>query len=379
MPKNLPHSQPQARRSASGGWIAGVGALLGLFAATPALAQPAQFALVIGNAAYAAGPALPPLPGCLSSARQVAAALRTLGFEVVQRLDTSRGEADAAVAAFARRLRASPGSVGVAYVCGHVVTFNSRPFLLPVSASLARETDVLAQGLLARGVVEALLRGEARAGLVVLDGIAPSGADAVMASLPALAEPAGPAGVGMVAAATDATSNGTRLAAALEASFAGPRVLLADVLAGLRQRVPDGLVILSRPANPGYLAGEPAVVVAAPAPVVAVPRPASAAPATLPAPAPPPVIAAVPVPTRAPAVPAPQPAALILPDEGAMTDAGRRRVQQALAAMGYYIGAPDGQFGPNTRAAIRRFQFEIGATLTGTLTSAQASGLVAGR
>lgn len=59
-----------------------------------------------------------------------------------------------------------------------------------------------------------------------------------------------------------------------------------------------------------------------------------------------------------------------------MTDADRRRVQAALSRMGYYAGLADGVFGPNTRAAIRRFQFELGAELTGTLTSSQASRLV---
>ena len=367
--------------------MTGMGALLALFLAAPALAQPtqpAQFALVIGNATYSAGPILPPLPGCLASARRVAAALRTLGFEVVQRLDAGRGEADAAVATFARRLRAAPGSVGVAYVCGHVIAFNSRPFLLPVSATLARETDVLTQGLLARGLVDALLRGEARSGLVAFDGIAPSAALPVMTSFQALAEPAGPAGVGMVAAVTDSAGEGTPLALALEASLVGPRVLLADVLEALRVRTSDGLAILAAPATPRYLAGEPVAVAEAPPPPPMVPVPglAPVARPTIPQPTPPLIIAAVPVPVPAPAAPAtaaPQPAELTVPDEAAMTDADRRRVQQALAAMGYYIGAPDGQFGPNTRAAIRRFQFEIGANLTGTLTSAQASRLVAGR
>jgi peptidoglycan hydrolase-like protein with peptidoglycan-binding domain len=59
-----------------------------------------------------------------------------------------------------------------------------------------------------------------------------------------------------------------------------------------------------------------------------------------------------------------------------MTAEDRRRVQQALSRMGYYAGQADGVFGPNTRAAIRRFQFEIGAEMTGTLTGAQATRLL---
>lgn len=59
-----------------------------------------------------------------------------------------------------------------------------------------------------------------------------------------------------------------------------------------------------------------------------------------------------------------------------MTEADRRRVQQALARMGYYAGQADGAFGANTRAAIRRYQFELGAELTGMLTPAQAGRLL---
>jgi peptidoglycan hydrolase-like protein with peptidoglycan-binding domain len=62
-----------------------------------------------------------------------------------------------------------------------------------------------------------------------------------------------------------------------------------------------------------------------------------------------------------------------------MSLADRRRVQAALAVLGYYDGRVDGQFGQETRAAIRRFQHEIGAEMTGRLTSEQASRLVAGR
>ena len=59
-----------------------------------------------------------------------------------------------------------------------------------------------------------------------------------------------------------------------------------------------------------------------------------------------------------------------------MTVADARDVQIALARLGYYDGRIDGVFGPETRAAIRRWQHEIGAELTGTLTGAQATRLV---
>jgi len=61
-----------------------------------------------------------------------------------------------------------------------------------------------------------------------------------------------------------------------------------------------------------------------------------------------------------------------------MSDADRRRVQSALARLGYYDYIVDGIFGPETRAAIRRFQHEIGDQMTGRLNSDEATRLVNG-
>ena len=60
-----------------------------------------------------------------------------------------------------------------------------------------------------------------------------------------------------------------------------------------------------------------------------------------------------------------------------MTQADRRRIQDALMHLGYYDGDIDGTFGPDTRAAIRRFQHEIGADMVGRITPAQSARLLA--
>ncbi len=59
-----------------------------------------------------------------------------------------------------------------------------------------------------------------------------------------------------------------------------------------------------------------------------------------------------------------------------MTDADRREVQSALVRLGYYDSPVDSLFGPETRAAIRRYQHEIGAEMTGRLTAEEATRLV---
>jgi peptidoglycan hydrolase-like protein with peptidoglycan-binding domain len=59
-----------------------------------------------------------------------------------------------------------------------------------------------------------------------------------------------------------------------------------------------------------------------------------------------------------------------------MSEANRRQIQEALHRVDYYRGPVDGIFGPLTRAAIRRFQREIGADITGYLTAEEANRLV---
>ncbi len=123
-----------------------------------------------------------------------------------------------------------------------------------------------------------------------------------------------------------------------------------------------------------------------PAPAAAVPSaPSGTAPPTTPSAPPAPITAAppagpsVPLPAAPPAPTAAAPAAPLpsaLPAEAAMTAADRRQVQEALRRLDYYKGPVDGIFGPLTRAAIRRFQQNIGSDATGYLTADQANRVV---
>jgi len=62
--------------------------------------------------------------------------------------------------------------------------------------------------------------------------------------------------------------------------------------------------------------------------------------------------------------------------QAVLTEADRRRVQVALQRLGYYSGGVDGVFGPESLAAIRRFQHELGAEMSGRLTAEQAARLL---
>jgi hypothetical protein len=66
-----------------------------------------------------------------------------------------------------------------------------------------------------------------------------------------------------------------------------------------------------------------------------------------------------------------------MPAEAGVSEADWRQAQQALHHLGYYKGHVDGSFGPLTRAAIRRFQQDIGAESTGFLTAEELTRLLA--
>jgi peptidoglycan hydrolase-like protein with peptidoglycan-binding domain len=68
-----------------------------------------------------------------------------------------------------------------------------------------------------------------------------------------------------------------------------------------------------------------------------------------------------------------------MPAEAAMSDTSRRQVQETLHRLRYYQGPVDGIFGPLTRAAIRRFQQDIGTKPTGSLTADEANCVVTSR
>jgi hypothetical protein len=301
-------------------------------------AQPARKALVIGNGTYAA---LPHIPACLQSAHAVAAALRAQGFDVVEREDVSSGGTDAAIGEFAQELAAAPGAAAFVYSCGYTTSFNDRSFLLPVSARITRPADVLTQGILIKSVLDAIAHGSTGPSFVALDALpAPDGPASFQVQTDL------PDSLGLIVVSQPKPPDGpTPLATALVAELKSPQIQTGTLLQHLRQQLGNSnalaLSAVHPPTAPGSLVGAP--------------RPAPAA-------------AAAPL--------APQPT---LPAEEQMTDADRRRVQTALARLGYYDGKVDGIFGPDSRAAIRRYQHELGAEMSGRLTAAQASRLVTGQ
>jgi hypothetical protein len=316
-----------------------------------ARSESSRIALVITNSQYANFPAV---SRCAPAAAMVRDILRAKGFEVMERNNLGRGEFDTAIGLLARRVGAAPPTVAVMYYCGYAADFNNRSFLLPVSAVLTRDNDLLSQGILVKSVVESLRRAPDSAGLVLLDVFQPP--DAPSGRMGQLAEHLPTSSFAVIAAGNEPNGEGaTALALGLRDELSVTDAGVNSVTNGLRRR----------------LAKEPV-----PAQVVA--ATADAALAAEKRSAPPPIASIAPPPPA----PLPQPSFKTAPpqhamvDEDQMSDSDRRQVQTVLANVGYYSGRIDGTFGPETRAAIRRYQFEIKAELTGHLTAEQATRLV---
>jgi pyruvate/2-oxoglutarate dehydrogenase complex dihydrolipoamide acyltransferase (E2) component len=351
-------------RSAFAHWRHGLWSLACLLMLAPDSGASAagRLALVIGEAAYNT---LPGEPACIVSAQTIAARLRTLGFDVIARNDASNGETSAMLIDLAHRAASAVRPTLVIYFCGHAVEFDGRVFLLPVNAVLDHPSDALAEGIPAQSLLDIAGRGT-RVGLTVLDVYAQRHAQSnAPAALPtSLTGRTPPSGHIVVAAnETAAAATATPLAQSLSAALAKPPVDLDNVLAVIRKDLADSGVAFAASGS-----GNGMTLIAAAAPSAAPPQPATSQP-TAASTSPPP-----------PAIPAAEPAApaVGLPTEQQYSVLDRRRVQAALRLLGYYKNAVDGVFGPQTRAAIRRYQHDAGVPETGTLTPDEANRLVAG-
>lgn len=318
--------------------IAAVAQLAACVAALPAAADAPPRALVIGNAAYAS---LPPLPACTASANTVSSALSRAGFSVTVRKDLSNGQMGAAINDFAD----APGAAALVYICGYAAGYEGRMFLLPVPAQMQRATDALTEGVLARFVARSM---DERPGtnLVLLDSAAmPDAASppTLATAFPADREPS----TGFAAAYGAMSGNAaSSMAMGIVSALMPATVTTADVMAGIRtalRQTPGTDYQVLAPGDAWIIKG-------------------AAKPPDAP-PAPPPAAAA----------PAADPGAITLAAPG---PARLRQIQAALKTLGYYDGGVDGLPGAETLAAIRRYQHELHAAMTGQLTDDQARHLL---
>ena len=108
-----------------------------LLLAVPAMATERRVALVIGNSSYSNAPVL---PNTVNDARDMAASLRKVGFEVVDGVNLDKRGMDQAVTRFARL--AQDADAVMFYYAGHGFQFNGENYLVPVEARVEDEISV---------------------------------------------------------------------------------------------------------------------------------------------------------------------------------------------------------------------------------------------
>jgi uncharacterized caspase-like protein len=110
--------------------------MLGASAGAPAHADK-RIALVIGNGAYQNAPQLPNPP---NDARDVADALKRIGFDVIVGLDFDKAKMDEAEIHFSRSARNA--DVAMFYYSGHAMQFAGTNYLVPTDAVLMDGSDL---------------------------------------------------------------------------------------------------------------------------------------------------------------------------------------------------------------------------------------------
>ncbi len=122
-----------------------------------------RVALVIGNGHYrAAGTLANPV----NDARDIAAKLRRMGFEVIDGFDLDKRGMELQIGRFAARLDA--GSTGLFYFAGHGIAVNHQNYLLPVDAALDRPAKLKLETLAADDIVD-MMGQSAKVSIIVLD------------------------------------------------------------------------------------------------------------------------------------------------------------------------------------------------------------------
>ena len=336
--------RPKAERS-------GVLLLFFLLAAAVSAQAAGRVALVVGNSDYAHAH-VGRLPNPTNDAADVGAALRRLGFEVTVTENADLSALTDALRAFAGRSEGA--DVALVFYAGYGMEMDGVNYLLPVDARLERDTDVRYETV----TLDDVLTSTSGAGLrlVILDACRNNPLARSMertsrtrnvsnGSLGELNEDllgdetlvAYSAGAGTTA--DDGEGRNSPYTAALLAHLDDP-VDVGVMFRRVRARVLSATSARQRPHEYSSLLGEHYLGTSGGGDVLADPAASEAA--------------------------------------LGLDRASRRVLQRQLAAAGFDPGAPDGLFGPATRASIRSWQASHGLSATGYLDAAQVEALRTG-
>lgn len=123
-----------------------------------------RLALVVGNGEYQQ---MGRLPNPVNDATDIAAALRTLGFQVTILLNATRREMEETLRRF--RLEIRSDDVSLFYFAGHGIQIDGQNYLIPVDASIHREADVKYSAVPMNWVLETMQDAGNRVTIIILD------------------------------------------------------------------------------------------------------------------------------------------------------------------------------------------------------------------
>lgn len=95
-----------------------------------------RLALIVGNAAYSDYPLVNPV----NDATDVAAKLKSLGFDVILLTDKTKEQMDRAIDDFGSKAKGY--DVVLFYYAGHGIQYNNKNYLIPINANLRDERDI---------------------------------------------------------------------------------------------------------------------------------------------------------------------------------------------------------------------------------------------
>jgi uncharacterized caspase-like protein/ribosomal protein L39E len=142
-----------------------IAVLCWLAAATAAVDAETRVALVVGNNAYQH---TAPLANPLNDARDMSAALRAAGFDVIEVLDADKRELDGAVRTFADKL--SGADVALFFYAGHGLQVGAQNYLVPTDARLEGERSLEFEAVRLEFVLRQMeIDREGKTSIVILD------------------------------------------------------------------------------------------------------------------------------------------------------------------------------------------------------------------
>ena len=122
-----------------------------------------RLALVIGNAAYKDSRLLNPL----NDAKDMAATLQKLGFDVIHREDLPQNEMKKEIRAFGKKIMS--GGIGLFYYAGHGAQLNGRNYLVPIGAAIEKENDLEYEAVDAGLILDEMFAAGNELNIVILD------------------------------------------------------------------------------------------------------------------------------------------------------------------------------------------------------------------